>query len=276
MNLHWLASYPKSGNTWVRMLVQHYAADPPEIEARHSDVARYWFQAASPIPVDELVLAEQAQVRGAALMHLQCFLNRPTLVKTHHACTMVNGVPLFTSQWTGKVVYIARDPRDIVASFQNHMDLDSRDDAIEMMGRKGACITMEKTMQHVTSDWSFHVKSWLTNKIDEPLVVRYEDLHKDAGDQLARILTHLGLEPDPERVERAVELCRFERLKGREQEAPFPERSPHATEGFFRRGEVGGHRDELTREQIQAVEERHGEMMDELGYERAAPVRALA
>lgn len=266
-NLHWLASFPKSGNTWVRMLVNHYDDGRQNIAARHDDVTRYWFQVASPVPVDELTLGEQMMVRPAAIAHMQCFLGRPTLVKTHHAAMKVNGVPLFTSQWAQSAVYVVRDPRDIVASFQSHMGLETLDDAIEMMGQQQASISNERMMTHLLGSWSFHAESWIDAKFCEPLVVRYEDMQEDTARELTRIIEHVGLEVDPERIENAVELCRFDRLKEREQEQPFPEASPNQEDGFFRKGKVGGFREELSPEQIARVEEEHGEMMQRLGYE---------
>lgn len=263
--LIWLASYPKSGNTWVRMLVDHYGQTGRDIDARHSDNQLYWFQAVSPIPFENLNLGLQAQLRGAAIAHLQCFINIPTLVKTHHVNMSVNEIPLFPHQWTDKVIYVVRDPRDIVASFQKHMGLETLDRSIEMMNDINSIIQQDNTAAHILATWSYHIESWTRETKFEPLIVKYEDLHEDTERELTRILEYCGLIPDKERMAKAIELCQFDRLQKKEQEHPFPEVSTKA-DVFFRKGRVGSYKEELSDEQIARVEEHHGEAMQKMGY----------
>lgn len=96
------------------------------------------------------------------------------------------------------------------------------------------------------------------------LEVRYEDLHADAEAQSARMFSFLGADSTPEAVRKAIETASFEKLSGgrkRGQEDPA---------SHYRRGEVGGWAEVLTRAEVEAFEAEAGPMMDALGYARAA------
>ncbi|GIJ46758.1 hypothetical protein Val02_36440 [Virgisporangium aliadipatigenens] len=96
-------------------------------------------------------------------------------------------------------------------------------------------------------------------------VVRYEDLHADPVAGFARMAATAGLATTPDRVAAAVAATRFARLRGLEAAHGFPER-PAAATTFFRRGAVGGWRDDLPAHLARRIERAHGEAMADLGY----------
>ncbi len=96
-------------------------------------------------------------------------------------------------------------------------------------------------------------------------VVRYEDLHADTAKELRDIVTFLGWEIDEDRIARAVEDNRFELWQEREKREGFSEVRKHGP--FFRRGIVGGWRDELEPELVERIEKDHGEQMVAQGYQ---------
>ena len=113
--------------------------------------------------------------------------------------------------------------------------------------------------------WSGHVTSW----VDEPglhvLVVRYEDLHADTVTVFREVVRFCGLEDDPPRLEKAVRFSQFEQAKKQETEHGFGEKMPGA-EAFFRKGQVGSWREELTPELVAKLIADHAAVMRRFGY----------
>lgn len=270
--LDWLASYPKSGNTWVRLLLAGYYGGTPYAVDFDMDVGRLFFGAVSPVPSEELSLEDQLVLRGAALFHLAADRRqRPMILKTHHVYGQFYGLRLFSLAWTRRVVYVVRDPRDVLPSFANHLGEDDLHEVAEVMDDRTSRLPGSGG-EHYLSSWSDHVRSWTSD--DNPcdvLVVRYEDLHEDAAGQLGRIVRHLGYgdedeDPDPELLEAAAEYASFDDLREEEQERGFPEASSKGGD-FFRKGEAGGWREEVPETIVARIESDHGEMMERMGYE---------
>ena len=115
------------------------------------------------------------------------------------------------------------------------------------------------------SSWSQHVTSWLDQADLNAYLIRYEDLHTEPVRHFARLVELAGLEYNSERLARALEMSRFERLQSQEDAVGFKER-PTESGRFFRRGKTNGWRDELTPEQIEKIIAAHGQVMNRLGY----------
>lgn len=267
--LHYVASYPKSGNTWIRLVAAAYAMGKEaglQDLVQYDDISVFAYQAVSPIPLNDLGGDVEAQLRPAAMMVLAWQIEDAVLVKSHHACVAVNGMHLWNPQWCGKVVNPVRDPRDICCSAKDHFGMDSYMDAAEFMSNDGQTIGGDDKLHHVLGTWSDHVKSWLETDQVPVHTVRYEDMQDDPAREFADILDFLGVgEVNGERVEWAVEVCRFDRLQEMEEKAGFPEKSEHQ-DRFFRKGKAGGWQDELPSEVARKIEDDHSEMMERLGY----------
>ncbi len=147
------------------------------------------------------------------------------------------------------------------------------DDAIAFMNDAQAAFCAKPGRQHnqlrqQLPGWSGHVASWLDQADIPVLLVRYEDMQADAAGQLRRVLAFADRPASEEDIARAVAFADFAQLRGQEQEKGFREAPrPHKTGNFFRRGEAGAWRDELTPEQVARIEAVHGPMMRRLGYE---------
>ena len=116
--------------------------------------------------------------------------------------------------------------------------------------------------------------SWLEQTDIPVLLVRYEDMQADAAAVLRRVLDFAGRPATEDEIRRAVAYASFDELRRQEDDRGFRE-APRPWSGgtFFRRGEAGAWRDELTAEQVARIEAAHAGMMRRLGYE---PVTALA
>lgn len=117
----WLASFPKSGNTWLRCLLEAYrrngVLDINDIRFSHSDGGGTLMQGVSPMPLQHLDFNSQMLLRPAAIFNQLCRLTKPIYVKTHSANIQPDGLPpCIPEQWTERAVYVMRDPRSVVLS----------------------------------------------------------------------------------------------------------------------------------------------------------------
>ncbi|GAB4363035.1 MAG: sulfotransferase domain-containing protein [Kiloniellaceae bacterium] len=269
----WLASYPKSGNTWMRSFLANLILDEAEplalkriSEVCPSEPAEIWFRPLSPRPPSELAPAEIAALRVRAQERAVSLNKNVIPMKTHSYLGEDCGHPIFSMKATFGAVYIIRDPRDVVISAADHFGL-TLDAMIDKLADPLAtCAAMPGTIVHeLQSSWSNHVESWTKWNHPGIFTVRYEDLLADPLDQFGRVARHFGIATDKARIEKAIGFSSFKQLQKLEAEQGFAERSLHS-ERFFRSGRSGGWRDTLTPEQVKRIESDHAVQMKRFGY----------
>ena len=265
----WLASYPKSGNTWVRAFLHNYIVGA---ETPHSINSLIDFSvaesAAAFFGADGAGLSvEEVQKRRPAV-HERLTKLHPDLVfvKTHNANVSLHGIPLCTPGQTEGAIYIVRDPRDVVLSYAAFARR-SVDDIIDFMAdSKAANAGDGKQVFELLGSWSDHALSWVA--APKRLLVRYEDLLAEPERYFARLIRYLGTgEVDAARLTRAIHFSGFNILAG--QEAADGYRAGGGAEKFFRAGKAGQWRERLTTAQITRIEAAHGTVMRNFGYEPA-------
>lgn len=271
----WLVSYPKSGNTWMRALLQQYIDGPSNpldlnrlggggfVRSRAAFDA--WCGAcSSDMTVDEIALLLPAYFKHLASNDL-----RYPFVKAHGAClTNGDGQLVFGPPESTRAVVLVRHPGDVAVSSTHHYGLDL-DGVLDLMATQDIVIggwrkRLDSLLPERVGSWSQHVMSWLEAPCHH-IVVRYESLRADTAGELERVLRFLEIPSEKARVESAVEMCRLERLQHLEREHGFVERSVHAAR-FFRRGEAGEWQRCFTPAQRSRLRDDHGLVMERLGY----------
>lgn len=271
----WLASYPKSGNTWVRAFLTSLRQDGRPVNINQLDFAqqpsaRAIMDEMLGISTSELSNEEILQARPAALAAYAATQKGTQICKIHEAWLKNNaGQPYFPSELTAASVYIVRDPRDVAISFAHHLGcsidhiigrMANPDDALS---RSNGWITLNTIQPLLT--WSQHVESWLDLATPSPLLVRYEDMLANPLEQGSRIARHVGMEKPQAICEQAVRSSGFKELYKQEHSEGFSEaRSPDRP--FFRSGRAGGWKEKLSSAQISRIEQAHGAVMTRLGY----------
>lgn len=267
--LVWLASYPKSGNTWVRAFLHNYIlnAETPHsinalVDVTISECAMAFFGTPGEILPPAEVQARRPQVHEA-LTRLHEDL---VFVKTHNAHLSAHGVRLITPEATAGAIYIVRDPRDVALSYAAFTGK-SVDEIIDFMAAEGAANASDGTQVfELLSSWSAHALSWVASP--RRLLVRYEDLLADPRRGFGRIIRFLGEagdQPDPERLNRAIEFSSFKILAGQEARDGYRAGGPGEAK-FFRQGEAGGWRGRLSPAQAGKIWAAHGKVMEKFGY----------
>jgi hypothetical protein len=218
----WLASYPRSGNTWLRFLLCAYLLGA--VRGSHEMEGR----------IPNLHRGHLDQARD----------HDPKLVKTHrpwgqrHPC----------HNESRACIYLIRHPKDVLLSNLNYFKLqgqavEDRAFALDFIDNGGLAWWRTEL-----GTWEEHARSWIEAPALSRLVIRYEAMRAEPHTSLARVVRFLGLEPHPERIERAVrdcELSRLRRLEVEERQARAGELFPGGFETlaqdrcFFHRGGVG-------------------------------------
>lgn len=266
----WLASYPKSGNTWLRCLLEAYRRngklDINDIRISSSDGGATIMQGVSPIPLGQLGFNGEMLLRPAALLNLLARLNRPTWVKTHFANIQPDGLPhCIPKELTEKAVYVVRDPRSVALSVSRFFKF-SMEMTVETLRRKDFTIGGDERFSLcLVSSWSNHAASWAGEDKFPLHVVKYEDLVGDAGKELTETLEFLGEEVDSDLVDRAVKATEIEKLRQTEETDGFRE-NVGAEKGLFFANGGTRWQDELGPKWIAQIEKDHGKVMEMLGY----------
>ena len=276
----WVASYPKSGNTWVRSLLQAYRCggylNLNDLHTAHGDSSACYTQAVSPIPVDSLKLNGQLMLRPAALLTALMAKPVPRMFKTHFANLKEPGVPAFIPfEFTERAIYIVRDPRDIALSFSKYFGL-SMDKTVEQMAHKEHWIGGGPQSAQVISSWSNHVASWGGEKAFPVHYVKYEELMENPVKELTEIIEFLKWDMDDELIAKAVSACELSKMKKHETEKGFAENTRADERGTF--FNAGGTRwqHELGQKWIDQIEQDHGDVMRAFGYlEKKAEIKAV-
>lgn len=273
----WLASYPKSGNTWVRSFLNNLHAVMEhglDVEAQDInkmqrltawDIGVAQYQHFLKKPIAECSAAEIDAVRGQVQNEVAQKNKGILLVKTHNALVMANGHPTINFSVTAGAVYIVRNPLDVAISFSHHIGL-SIDDAIRVMSTPGhRPMPSEKTIGELYGSWSENVESWTKAKHNAMLILRYEDMHADPEKAFGTLATHLRQHPSSKELQRAIELSSFKSLQEKEKETGFTEK-PKNLKKFFRSGKTDQWKDELTEAQIATIRAINGVQMEKFGY----------
>ncbi|HEY0301195.1 MAG TPA: sulfotransferase domain-containing protein [Rhizomicrobium sp.] len=293
-NRIWLASYPKSGNTWLRMLIS--CLSWPRDKAFDINAAALRGGLASArAPFDDLLLIDSGLL---TLDEVDCLrprlyeeLMRPgifedaedddriagqpvSFVKVHDAYTLTPlGEPLLAGAGGAQgAILIVRDPRDVASSLAHH-SASTIDAAIDFMndaaaGFNRSDMRQRKQFRQLLPGWSGHLASWLDQRDIPVHLLRYEDMKRDTAGTLVGAMAFAGWTVTREAADRAVALAAFADLQAQERATGFTEWVDSAASGrlFFRRGEAGAWTRELTQRQVARIEAAHGPAMARLGY----------
>ena len=276
MSIFWLASYPKSGNTWLRAVLTNYlheAGGPASINALIGASAasrRSVFDECLGLPSSDMTPEEILRCRPLLHEALAEAMPPPAFVKVHEACLRApGGAALFPKAATAGVVYLVRNPLDVVVSYAHHQQRPI-DRMVKFMNDSAA--GAEKAVRGISGwlpipllTWSGHVSSWLDQGELPVHVTRYEDMLANPRAAFGAIVRFAGLDWDAARLGEAIGHAAFPRLRAQEEESGFDEKQPTAP-SFFRAGVAGSWRTALRPRQVRALVGAHGPVMERFGY----------
>jgi len=276
----WLASYPKSGNTWLRAFLHNLMRNAQEpIEPNRLNeltlgdgLARFFEAHSGGRRTIDMPLAEIARLRPLVQRDLATRSSDSIFVKTHNWLGRDHDTPCIDMSLTAGALYVVRDPRDVAISLADHFGLGIDQAIAQMADPEARTANLPGRVPDVMSSWSNHVRSWTQRPERRLHVMRYEDMLARPQQAFTAVARFLGLPAPTERIERAIRFSSFQTLRALEERNGFVERSDHA-ERFFRRGRAGQWREALSAEQAERIGAAHAEQMARFGYGPAAQAR---
>ena len=268
----WLASYPKSGNTWLRLFLGNLVSGsrtPFDInrlgEVTLAEPGTAGFALFDARPWQQWSDAEIAALRPKVQERISQTREGVIPVKTHSAFVKVGGIATINMNVTQGAVYVVRNPLDVAISYAHHQGV-GLDEMIEILNTDMFTTpSNEVNVYEVMGSWSQHVASWTASESPNVHVMRYEDMARDPLAAFSRLAAFMRIQTTPEAVARAVGHADFKEAARMENAAGFKERTP-AQERFFRSGKPGQWRDLLSDRQIGAVVKAHRAQMQRFGY----------
>lgn len=272
----WLASYPKSGNTWFRVFLTNLLRDGDEpanineLERTPIASARGLFDNAVGFEASDLTADEIDSLRPELYVHLAETSDEPLFMKIHDAYTLTpDNRPLIPWEATGGAFYFIRNPLDVAVSFAHHSGWDyatsiarMADDAFSFCDKPRK---LHNQLRQKLLSWSRHVTSWIDTPPFSVWVMRYEDMKAKPLETFEQAVRFAGLPHTRDQIRKALVHSSFDVVQQQEETEGFQEKS-RASARFFRKGEIGSWRDELDEEQAQQLVKDHGDIMRRFGY----------
>ena len=240
--LVWLASYPKSGNTWVRAILTALSIkseDMFDINAMvggSGPISPNEFEDIMGVCWSELTVGERRNLLPDFTAELAHQTRGLGYYKTHMNFGLSpSGKPIFHDRGGAVSVYIARDPRQVAISHAHFFGTDI-DESIEIMDDPKRRVVMgDPEMTESVGRWTDHVTGWISQNHLPTHVMQYEVMKADPFRAVSEMLDFVGVDVSRKTIEGAIAATQFDRLQALERERGFNQRST-ATDRFFRNG----------------------------------------
>ena len=272
----WLASYPKSGNTWIRLFLDSLFSTSKKFNINQNYITQFplrkHFEGITENINDQSEFAKNC-VNAQSKLN---FDKKIKILKTHNALwNFNNGEYSFTDEDnTLGVIYVVRDPRSIITSILNYFHKNNYENAIKFMLSDKVLGGGDDAsgLPTIVGSWINHYKSWKKFKKNY-LLIRYEDLLEKPQEEFFKITNYLkniaNYNFDNEKIIKSIENCEFKNLSDQEDVYNFDgnsETNKKLNQKFFHLGPKNKWQDILTDEVRSKVELLFENEMKEIGY----------
>ena len=254
----WLASYPKSGNTWTRAFLGNYLAPKGrkltinELNTfTTGDVRQDFWDKAWGGPYLGQSVDTCIEMRPKVLRLIAGSKPGTHFVKTHTKIDRIGGFDLIPPEVTAAAIYIVRNPFDVALSLARHIS-QPVEVAIDRMCDFNAVTASDTGIAEILGRWDAHVHRWTTAPGLPLHFMRYEDMSDDTEATFRSLLGFLQVPVNDGQLRRAIRASSFKELQKQESREGFGER-PAGMEQFFSSGKPGGWQSDLTAGQIARI-----------------------
>ena len=268
----WLASYPKSGNTWVKIFLNSILSSENKIDINKNNIRLFPLRS----DFDTLnINVDNVKEFADNCLDAQNFINLDNKIKffkTHNALWRLGEKTFTDKENTMGVLHIVRDPRNVITSLKNHFNKKNYEDALIFLKDEKKSIGSKDQIGNdhlptIISSWSNHYNSWKKIKKNY-LLIKYEKLLENPLEEFIKISEFIEKiykqKFDRAKVERAVINCGFEKLKEQEEKHGFIEAMNN--QKFFFLGPKNNWKNLIDVKIQKDIEESFKKEMVELGY----------
>ena len=247
-NIIWLASYPKSGNTWMRSILTSlvFSKDKKfEFELLKNitefDIP-FYYQFLLKNNNNDFNYLKNIQVISKYWIKAQEHFNlsqKTKFFKTHSSNISYIGKNYTDEKNTKGVIYLVRDPRDVIISYSKHLNKNI-DDVIDIMQKENTITYSHKgNLPILLSRWDYHIFSWFNLKVPK-IFIKYEHLLENTEGVVSQLIQFLNKEMNydldikEDDINNVIQNTSFNNLQKKEKLEGFPEASKNSR--FFRSG----------------------------------------
>ena len=271
-----IASYMKSGNTWMRSIIcsllNHGKFDLEDLKKIKLFSQETFFSSLENIKykengnidfnfISENWINAQKLINNNSNDEIKFF-------KTHNIRGKINNNYFTDESVCRGFVYLIRDPRDICISLARHMNVDI-DQSIDIILNQKKFVTNVFKVNESVCTWQEHVESWVNFRTVPRLILKYEDMLSNNENTMEQIVNFLNIiyndtkEINQETIKKTIEKTKFDNLQKMEKINGFVEATNN---NFFRKGKTKQWEKILSNKQKITIENKLGNIMSKLGY----------
>ena len=268
-----LASYPKSGNTWLRAIILSALQQKNIINIKDLSKIRLLSDKMNFTSFKNKIYEKKGLIdydwMSKNIILCQKKLNENTKYNFFFKTHSVRHKSFTNETVNAGFIYIVRDPRDVVVSLSNFSGI-NLDEAINQVVFNKQLMTNANGARELVSNWELNIKSWLEYKSVPCLFIRYEDLLIKPNNIIFKIIafiniiTNKNILNNKKNIDKIIKNTNFKILQSQEISNGFNEASKHSK--FFRSGTLNQWKDVLSNTQVQIIDNNLQPLMKYFNY----------
>ena len=228
----WIASYPKSGNTWVRSFVTAYyfcengIFDVSKLNLIQDYPNKQFFK--------ETVKKGEIHKHWDSSQKNICNEKKVKFLKTHNSLITAFGNDFTKPKYSLGIIHVIRDPRNIITSLKNHHDFETYEKTLTFMQDENKVLEDYPHLRNyaktnIINSWRINYQSWMSNKNFRRLTIRYEDMIENPQQTFKKLVmfinTLMGFKDkiDSKKLSNSIETTNFKSLQDIENQGKFSE-----------------------------------------------------